>query len=136
MNDCLFCKIVGGEIPALKVHEDDEVFAFLDIAPVNVGHTLIVPKAHYANCGETPDDALSALLRAGKRVGAAAMAATGATGYNVGMNCGAVAGQVIMHTHLHIMPRFEGDGLVHWPKKSISKEQMEEAARKIAEALK
>lgn len=136
MNDCLFCKIVHGEIPALKVYEDDDVFAFLDIAPVNVGHTLIVPKAHYANCADTPDEALAAAMRAGKRIAAAALAVTGASGYNVGINCGPVAGQVIMHTHVHIMPRFEGDGLKHWAKREVPKEQMEEAARQISERLK
>src|SRR5512141_2260203 len=108
MNDCLFCKIIKGDVPALKVYEDEAVFAFLDIAPVNVGHTLIVPKGHYENCAETPDEAMAAIMRVVKRVGDAARKVTGAPGYNVGINCGKVAGQVIMHTHVHVMPRFEG----------------------------
>jgi len=135
MSDCLFCKIIKGEIPCQKVYEDGDVFAFLDIQPVNVGHTLVVPKAHFANCGETPDEALAAVMNVAKRVGAAALKVTGAQGYNVGINCGAVAGQVIMHTHVHVMPRFEGDGLAHWPKKTVSKEEMEKAAAGIAAAL-
>ena len=135
MSDCLFCKIIKGEIPCQKVYEDGDVFAFLDIQPVNVGHTLVVPKAHFANCGETPDEALAAVMSVAKRVGAAALKVTGAQGYNVGINCGAVAGQVIMHTHVHVMPRFEGDGLAHWPKKTVSKEEMEKAAAGIAAAL-
>ncbi|MEY4745020.1 MAG: hypothetical protein RL272_965 [Candidatus Parcubacteria bacterium] len=135
MNDCLFCKIVKGDIPALKVYEDDTVLAFLDIAPVNVGHTLIVPKAHFENCASTPDDAMAAVMRAAKLVGAAALKVTGAHGYNVGINCGAAAGQIVMHTHVHVMPRFEGDGLRHWPKKAVPQEEMENAARGIAAAL-
>src|SRR5689334_16525062 len=115
MNDCLFCKIVKGDIPCTKVYEDDDVLAFLDIQPVNVGHTLVVPKAHHQDCAATPDDVMAALMRTVRRVGAAALEASGAQGYNVGINCGTVAGQVIMHTHVHVMPRFEGDGLKHWP---------------------
>ncbi|HTK04245.1 MAG TPA: HIT family protein [Candidatus Eisenbacteria bacterium] len=135
MNDCLFCKIIKGDIPCLKVYEDGDVFAFLDIQPVNVGHTLIVPKAHHENCAETPDETLGALMSAAKRIGAAALKVTGSQGYNVGINCGTAAGQVIMHTHVHVMPRFEGDGLHHWPKKAVTKEEMEKAAAGIAAAL-
>src|SRR5512142_589998 len=135
MNDCLFCKIAKGDIPASKVYEDADVVAFLDIQPVNLGHTLVVPRAHHANCAETPDDVMAALMRVVKRVGDAALKVTGAHGYNVGINCGAVAGQVIMHTHVHVMPRFEGDGLTHWPKKAVSKEDMDKAAREMAALL-
>lgn len=135
MSDCLFCRIITGEVPSQKVYEDEDVFAFLDIQPVNVGHTLIVPKAHYENCGETPDDAMAAVIAVAKRVGAAALRVTGAQGYNVGINCGAVAGQVIMHTHVHVMPRFEGDGLRHWPKLAVSKDEMDSAAEKMRQVL-
>lgn len=135
MNDCLFCRIIKGEIPSQKVYEDDDVFAFLDIQPVNVGHTLIVPKAHYENCAATPDGAMAAVMAVARRVGDAALKVTGAQGYNVGINCGKAAGQVIMHTHVHIMPRFEDDGLQHWPKRAVSKEEMEKAQHGIAAAL-
>lgn len=135
MTDCLFCKIANGDIPASKVYEDADVVAFLDIQPVNVGHTLVVPRAHFDNCAATPDDAMAAVMRVVRRVGDAALKVTGADGYNVGINCGRAAGQVIMHTHVHVMPRFEGDGLVHWPKKAVSKEDMEKAAREMAALL-
>ena len=131
MSNCLFCRIVQGEIPAFKVYENDAVIAFLDIQPVNAGHTLVVPKAHYENCAHTPDDAMAAVMSAAKEVAVAALRATGATAYNIGINCGAVAGQVIMHTHVHVMPRFEGDGLVHWPKREVTKEEMETIAQKM-----
>ena len=68
MSDCLFCRIIKGEIPAMKVYEDADVVAFLDIQPVNVGHTLVVPKAHYENCASTPDEAMASVMRATKRV--------------------------------------------------------------------
>lgn len=135
MSDCLFCMIIKGDIPCLKVYEDADVLAFLDIQPVNVGHTLVVPKSHYQDCGATPDDAMAAVMRVVRRVGAAALETTGAQGYNVGINCGAVAGQVIMHTHVHVMPRFEGDGLHHWPKREVTKEEMEIAAERLRQAL-
>src|SRR3989338_5595477 len=94
MSDCLFCKIVSGEIPAEKVYEDGDVVAFLDIQPVNVGHTLVVPRAHFRALSETPDETVAALFRAVKRVATAAQSATGAPAYNVGVNIGPVAGQV------------------------------------------
>ena len=133
--DCIFCKIVVGEIPSLKVYEDDIVIAFLDNQPVNIGHTLVVPKAHYSDCLETPDSIMADVMAAVRRVGAAAMKATGAGGFNVGINCGPVAGQVVMHTHVHVIPRFAGDGLHLWGKREIEKEKMVETASKIAAAL-
>lgn len=135
MTDCVFCKIIRGEIPSLKVYEDDRVFAFLDIQPVNVGHTLVVPKAHAENCLATADDDMAAIMRVVRRIGDAALRATGAQGFNVGINCGEAAGQVVMHTHVHVMPRFEGDGLQHWPKREVTKEQSAKAASDIAALL-
>ncbi len=136
MPDCIFCKIIRGDAPALIVYEDDAAMAFLDITPVNVGHTLVVPKAHYENFAETADDALAKLFPLVKRVAKAAAAATGAHGFNVGINTGHAAGQVVMHTHIHVMPRFDGDGLVHWPKRHLTDDQMQDAATKISALLK
>lgn len=135
MTDCIFCKIIRGEIPSLKVYEDDRVFAFLDIQPVSIGHTLIVPKAHAENCLATADEDLSAVMRVVKRVGGAAIKATGAQGFNVGINCGEAAGQIVMHTHVHVMPRTEGDGLQHWPKRPVAKEDMEKAAAEMSRLM-
>lgn len=135
MSDCLFCRIIKGEIPALKVYEDADTFAFLDISPTNIGHTLVVPKAHHENCAVTPDATMAALIAAAKRVAHAALAATGAVAYNIGINCGEIAGQVIMHTHVHVIPRFEGDGLVHWPKRDVTKEELEKTAAEIRAKL-
>ena len=107
--DCLFCKIVRGEIPCEKVYEDDSVIAFLDIGPVSKGHTLVVPKQHAENLAAgSPEDAAS-MMRAVYILAPKIMSALGASGYNLGMNHGEVAGQDVMHTHLHIMPRYSGE---------------------------
>lgn len=136
MNDCLFCKIVAGEVPSQKVYEDSSVLAFVDINPVNPGHILVIPKMHFENCTETPDEDMAAVMHVVRRVGSAALEATGAQGYNVGINCGEVAGQVIMHTHVHVMPRFPDDGLKLWAKRDITKEAIAKAGTDIAELLK
>ena len=113
-SDCIFCKIARGEIPCAKVYETPSVLAFLDIAPVRPGHTLVIPKVHAPSLWEVPDDLAGELLTAFKTVGRAVARATGATGLNVGMNNGASAGQIVLHAHFHLIPRIEGDGLDLW----------------------
>lgn len=135
MTDCLFCKIVRGEIPSHKVYEDDHAFAFLDIAPVNLGHALIVPKEHHQDFAAMPEELVGRLFMAVQRVAKAAVAAVGAPGFNIGINTGAAAGQIVMHAHVHVMPRFEGDGLKLWPKREISPADMERAAEDMRQAL-
>ncbi|HPI24658.1 MAG TPA: HIT family protein [Candidatus Paceibacterota bacterium] len=112
--DCLFCKIVAGEIPAHKVYEDDKFIAFLDIKPVNPGHALIIPKAHYRNLFDMPSDLMSELGPLIKKIALAVKEATKAEGINIGWNNEPAAGQLIYHSHTHIMPRFVGDGFEHW----------------------
>ncbi|HLD17682.1 MAG TPA: HIT family protein [Patescibacteria group bacterium] len=114
MLDCLFCKIIAGEISSHKVYEDENVFAFLDIKPVNPGHVLVIPKRHSATLLETSDEDLIHVMKAIKKIAAAAMRAVGAEGFNLGVNTGAVADQVVFHTHFQIMPRFSGDGRDLW----------------------
>ena len=113
--DCIFCKIVKGDIPCAKVYETPQVLCFLDIAPVAPGHVLVIPKAHHPTLFDVPGELGGPLLAAAGLVGKAVMAATGATGINVQMNNFAAAGQVIFHAHLHVIPRIEGDGLALWP---------------------
>lgn len=135
MNECIFCKIVRGEIPALKVFENDIVLAFLDIQPINPGHTLIIPKEHHENILMTPDVVMSEVVRQVKVVAQAAMDAVGAPAFNLGVNTGREAGQVVMHTHVHVMPRFANDGHTHWLKRDVSAEEMERVARVMREKL-
>lgn len=105
---CLFCSIIAGEIPCHKVYEDESVIAFLDIGPVSTGHTLVLPKTHAENleAGSVAD--AEKLMSVIYTIAPPIMKAVGADGYNLGMNHGESAGQDVMHTHLHIMPRTNG----------------------------
>ncbi len=133
-DDCLFCKIATGDIPCYKIYEDDLAIAFLDIEPVHVGHTLVIPKDHLENIFELPEDTLAHMIKIAKKV-SHALRDTGAEGININTNNGIVAGQTIFHSHIHIMPRYKDDGLMPWPKKNPSKEELEKEAKKIIQAL-
>ena len=111
MLDCIFCKIVNGQIPCHKVYENETALAFLDIGPLSRGHCLIIPKAHYARLDETPIDVVAACASLLPQLGQAVVTATGAAGWNVLQNNGPVAGQEVHHVHFHIIPRNEDDGL-------------------------
>ena len=111
----LFEKIIAGDIPCYKVYEDDFVFAFLDIAPLSKGHTLVIPKEAVAYLHELSEDAAKALGKALVKVSAAVLEATGATAYNILQNNGAEAHQVVDHVHFHIIPKFGDEGLaIEW----------------------
>jgi len=135
-KDCIFCKIIRGEIPCAKVYETDSVLAFLDIAPVNKGHTLVIPKAHHVNIWELPPELGPDMLEGIRVVGQALKDGLGAQGMNVGMNNGAAAGQLVMHAHWHLIPRFEGDGLTLWPQQSYDgPDDMNQTAQKISGSI-
>ena len=112
VDDCVFCRIIKGEIPCCKVYEDEKVLAFLDIAPFNFGHTVIVPKEHCHSVTTLPEDYLSAMFVIAPKLAVAIMTATGAEGFNLVLNNGHVAGQVVPHAHLHILPRFADDAVL------------------------
>lgn len=136
MADCLFCKIVRGEIPAAKVYEDDEMLAFLDIKPVNPGHILLIPKSHHQSLLETPAELLASLMKMVPSLAKAVMQAAQADGFNLGCNTGAAAGQVVFHTHLHIMPRKQGDGYELWHGRAYeSPQEADRMANAIRAAL-
>jgi len=132
MNDCLFCKIINGEISSDKVYEDDDTLAFLDINPVNNGHTLVIPKKHYKNLYETPDDVLCKLMVVVRKLVTSIKSSLNADGVNIIMNNDSAAGQVIFHSHIHIIPRFKEDGFKHW----IGKPYKEGKAKDVAEKIK
>ena len=110
MSDCVFCKIVSGEIPNYTVYEDDYTLAFLDITPRAKGHTLVIPKRHSLNLLDLDEDSVSKLLPAVKKVQEKIDIVLKPDGYNIGWNHGEAGGQVVPHLHIHIMPRFSGDG--------------------------
>lgn len=133
--DCIFCKIVGGEIPSYKVYEDDNVLAFLDITPVNPGHTLVIPKKHYENLFDLPEEEAKKLIVAIKKIAPAVLAGTGAKGFNLGLNNGGTAGQIVNHIHFHIMPRFENDDYELWHGQAYMDGQAAEVLEKIKNNL-
>ncbi len=110
-SNCVFCKIAAGQIPALRVHEDDDCLAFLDIGPLAEGHLLIIPKEHYARLEEMPEGLVGRVTATLPRLARAVLAATGADGYNILQNNGKVSGQEVPHVHFHIIPRKAADGL-------------------------
>ena len=132
---CLFCSIVAGDIPCQKVYENDSVVAFLDIGPVSEGHTLVLPKAHAENlqAGSVAD--AEKLMSVIYTIAPAILKAVGADGYNLGMNHGECAGQDVMHTHLHIMPRTNGVAR-SFTKTHPSQDDLAATAEKIRAALK
>lgn len=135
-QDCIFCKIIAGQIPSAKIYDHGGVYAFLDIAPVNKGHALVVPKKHHATLFDLPDDLGREMFAALKNVGRAVMTATGASGLNVGMNNYESAGQLVHHAHFHLIPRHDGDGLTLWTQHAYeSTEEMRKLAQAIAAAL-
>ncbi len=114
MSDCIFCKIISQEIPAHIIYEDDRVLAFLDIAPVNPGHTLLIPKEHYMDFQQAPGEILVYLVTIAHKIAPAIIGAVGAEAFNLTTNVGENAGQVVSHLHWHMMPRFADDGYQLW----------------------
>lgn len=110
MNDCIFCRIVRGELPCTKLYEDDEILAFMDIGPIMKGHALVIPKAHIDPLTNVPPPLLGRLMGIVQRIAAAQVAGLQADGFNVHQSNGACAGQVVPHVHFHVIPRFDQDG--------------------------
>lgn len=131
MNDCIFCKIIRKEIPADIVYEDENCLAFLDITPINPGHTLLIPKKHYENLYEMPDEILIKLAPIIKKLAVAIKKCVDAEGINIGMNNERPAGQLVPHAHIHIMPRFSNDGHTHWRGKPYPEGESQKIAEKI-----
>lgn len=129
--NCLFCKIVSGDVPSYKIYEDQDVLAFLDIAPVNYGHALVIPKKHYTNFEEITDDDLVKVIKVVKKVGKALKEKLNVEGYNIGVNNDPVAGQIIPHIHFHVIPRRSGDGLELWSQGKYGDGEIEETANKL-----
>ena len=126
MRNCIFCKIIAGEIPSVKLYEDDLVYAFMDIAPITFGHTLVIPKEHHTSCATIPEATAGRMFLVGSRLGVAMKRGLAADGFNLHLSDGTVAGQVVMHAHLHVVPRWTDDGF-HWNWRQLKYEN--EAAR-------
>lgn len=136
MSDCLFCKIIAGDIPAEKVYEDEHAIAFLDIHPVAPGHTMVIPKVHAENYLDLPDSEVGPLGIALKNVTTMVKEALKPEGFNIGANMLKAAGQAIDHLHIHIIPRWDDDGggSMHSIVKNPPTEDIQEIANKIRNA--
>jgi histidine triad (HIT) family protein len=114
-NNCVFCKIIRGELPCVKLYEDDKVIVFLDIAPISKGHALVVPKEHHVSITSLTEPYREAMMRVAPEIGAALMRTTDSDGFNFLLSNGQCAGQVVPHVHLHVIPRKPDDAFSMMP---------------------
>lgn len=133
-ESCIFCKIIRKEGPASIVYEDDRIVAFMSIQPINVGHTLVVPKNHYENFFEIPEEEVAYLYRIVKKISHAVKKAVNADGIRIVQNNGEAAGQVIFHLHVHIIPMNKDRKWVHYPE-NRNAEALTDDAQKIREFI-
>ena len=134
--NCVFCKIASGELPAAVIYDDRFVIAFLDVNPLAEGHLLVIPREHYGQMTEMPSDQCAGLLSPVPKLGRALVEITGAGGFNILINQGQVAGQVVPHVHCHLIPRRPDDGLGYrWNAGKYAKGRDAELAAAFQQAL-
>ncbi len=137
MDACIFCKIIKKEIPATLIYQDELVTAFLDIAPINKGHVLVIPNQHFASPASIDEVTAGRVMHVGAQIGIALKRALGADGYNLHLADGTAAGQVVGHMHLHVVPRFVDDHF-HWNWRQLAYDngvEMDDFKVKIIEKL-
>ena len=135
-EDCVFCKIVAGEIPATKIYEDEVILAFLDIGPISDGHALVISKQHVEKLHECPAELLGQVGSYLGKIAKAVASGMNSEGYNVLCNNGRAAGQLVDHLHFHIIPRNAGDGVFRrWPSYEYPEGKIDEIAGRIRENL-
>lgn len=137
VDNCLFCKIIKGEIPCVKVYEDNDVLGFLDISQTTLGHTLVIPKDHYDNFLYVPSDLLGKCFSAAQRIAQALVSGLGAKGVNILVNTNEIAGQTIMHFHIHVIPRYSSQDNIRleFTPAQIEKLNLPDIARNISDKL-
>ena len=132
-DDCIFCKLANGDIPTNSIYEDDKFNVILDNGPATKGHALILPKDHADNLFELPEDTAADAMKLARKLGKHIMDTLGADGLNIVQNNGPVAGQTVMHFHLHIIPRYEGDGQkILWAPTSPSAEELTQVKEQLS----
>ena len=136
-QDCIFCKMVAGQVPVTKIYEDQVALAFLDIGPLSDGHTLVIPKQHFEKLHECPSEILSQVASCLGKIAGSVTESVSSDGYNLLCNNGRAAGQIVEHLHFHIIPRNNGDGIFgRWPAYKYPEGKIEKIAAKIREKLK
>ncbi|HDP73983.1 MAG TPA: HIT family protein [Candidatus Woesearchaeota archaeon] len=132
MNNCIFCKIVNGEIPCSKIYDDELVMSFLDVNPTSDGHLLVIPKEHYENVADAPEEVLTRISKICKKMGLLVKDKLGASGFNIINASGKDAQQSVFHLHFHVVPRYKNDGLDLWfHGKAGDKEKIKEIKKKL-----
>lgn len=135
-ESCIFCKIVRGQAPVSTIYEDEAVMVFLDIRPLNMGHTLVISKAHYVDIFDIPEKLLSQVHIVSKQIAAAVKKATDTDGINIIQQNGKAAGQDIFHFHVHVIPRFLGQKLPPFSElKEVERDKLDEMALRIRHNL-
>lgn len=133
-DNCIFCKIANGEIPSKTLYEDESFRVILDLGPATKGHALILPKEHSDNLYELPEDTATGAMKLAKKMATLMTEKLHADGFNLVQNNGEVAGQTVMHFHLHLIPRYEGDGQrIAWVPGEMTQEELEEIKKQITE---
>lgn len=136
MEKCIFCKIAAGEIPSATLYEDEEFRVILDLGPAAKGHALILPKAHYANLYEIPEETAAKAMKLAKKMAEAMTKALNCDGFNLVQNNGEVAGQTVFHFHMHLIPRYKGDGAgITWTQGQLTDDVRDEIVEKVHAAL-
>lgn len=125
-DDCIFCKIANGEIPSRKLYEDDNFTVIMDMGPATKGHSLILPKEHYANIYEMPEDLAGEAMKVARKMAVKMTAALHADGFNIVQNNGEAAGQTVFHFHMHLIPRYkDGKSCVTWEPQTMPAEELD-----------
>ncbi|MBQ6806927.1 MAG: HIT family protein [Lachnospiraceae bacterium] len=133
-DNCIFCKIANGDIPSKTIYEDENFRVILDLAPAAKGHALILPKNHYANLYELPDDTASKVMLLAKKMATQMTEKLQCDGFNLVQNNGEVAGQTVFHFHMHLIPRYKDDNQeIGWNPGNPSQEELEAIRKQIAE---
>lgn len=135
-ENCIFCKIAGGQIPSTTLYEDEQFRVILDLGPASKGHALILPKEHYADVCALDGEIAAKVLPLAARIGEAMKKSLGCTGFNLVQNNGKAAGQTVFHFHMHVIPRYEdGPDMVSWTPQSASPEELQAVADMIRSNL-
>lgn len=129
--NCVFCQIIANQLPAVKIYEDSETFAFLNHHPVSPGHALVIPKDHFENVYTIPPELWARMNLVAQKISTAIRSSVDADGINIVMNNESAAGQVVFHGHIHIIPRHNDDGLKHWQGTPTEPDELEKVASKI-----
>ncbi len=125
-TNCIFCKIANGEIPSKTLYEDDKFRVILDLGPASRGHALILPKDHYANLYELPDETAGEVMKLAKKMAVQMTERLGCEGFNLVQNNGELAGQTVFHFHMHLIPRYKDDGQkIGWKPQEVTQEELE-----------